>query len=60
MQACLDRGLDSYDLLPEAVGWKRELTNTTSSMLSARLSRRGPKGLVLDAGRRARSLVSAS
>ena len=55
MQACLDRGLDAYDLLPEPAGWKRELTNTTSSVLSARLVRRGPKGLVLDAGRRVRS-----
>ena len=52
MQACLDRGLDAYDLLPEPAGWKRELTTTTSSVVSARLARRGPRGLLLDAGRR--------
>jgi CelD/BcsL family acetyltransferase involved in cellulose biosynthesis len=54
MQACLDRGLDAYDLLPEPAGWKRELTTTMSSVLSARLGRRGPKGLLVGAGRRAR------
>jgi len=60
MQACLDRGLDAYDLLPEPAGWKRELTTTTSSVLSARLSRRGPKGRLLAAARRRARSASTS
>ena len=59
MQACFERGLAEYDLLPEPTGYKLELSNGMRELVSGRLSRRRPKPLLLDAARRARSRVRA-
>jgi CelD/BcsL family acetyltransferase involved in cellulose biosynthesis len=55
MQACFDRGLTEYDLLPEARGYKLELSNGTRDLVSGRVQRPRAKLALLATARRARA-----
>ena len=55
MQVCFERNLETYNLLPESAGYKRELANTEQPLLSATVVQPRCKTLVLEAARIARS-----
>ena len=57
MQACRERGFTEYDLLPEARGYKLELSNATRELVSARVAQPGLKVTLLKAGRWTRDAV---
>jgi len=54
MQACLQRGLQDYDLLAEADRYKRELATTEGELVWAHAPRLRPRPLVLHAVRQVR------
>jgi CelD/BcsL family acetyltransferase involved in cellulose biosynthesis len=49
MQACHDRAVREYDLLPEASGYKLELSNAEHPLVSATAARRRPRLVALSA-----------
>jgi len=52
MQACYDRRMREYNLLPERAGYKLELSNAERQLISATAARRRVKILVLNGLRR--------
>jgi hypothetical protein len=52
MQACFERGLEEYNLLPEPTGYKLELANCEREMISLAASRRTPRSILLGQARR--------
>ena len=57
MQECFERGYSEYDLLPEPIPYKLELSNTMRELVTGRFVRRRPRTVPILAGRRVKGLV---